>query len=214
MDSNPFSTLVFPKKWRVLPHYLSVEQVKKLLELPDTSSDRGLRDKALLELMYATGLRISEVITLTYENLYLREGFIRVIGKGNKERVIPLGKTAAKILVDYLEKSRPEMLRDKTCPIVFLNRNGTGLSRQGVWKIIKGYGKMIGLSSRITPHTLRHSFATHLVERGADLRSVQMMLGHSSISTTEIYTHVARDKMKQIYDRFHPRAGEKPEGEN
>ena len=213
MDSNPMAALVFPKKWQVLPHYLSIEQVEDLLNLPDTSTDKGLRDKALLELMYATGLRISEVIHLTFDNLYIQEGFIRVLGKGNKERVIPLGKTAAKFLTDYLEQGRPRMLRGKTSGFVFLNRNGEGLSRQGLWKIIKGYGKQIVHASLITPHTLRHSFATHMVERGADLRSVQMMLGHSSISTTEIYTHVAREKVKQMYDRFHPRAAEKTDGE-
>ena len=161
--------------------------------------------------MYATGLRISELINLRSENLYLDENFLRVIGKGNKERVIPFGKKAEKSIQSYLRESRPILLKNKKNEYIFVNRQGEKLSRQGLWKIIKGYGRKIGISSIMTPHILRHSFATHLVEKGADLRSVQMMLGHSSISTTEIYTHVSKEKVKQIYDRFHPRQLDKEE---
>ena len=159
--------------------------------------------------MYATGVRISEVINLKLENLYLEENFLRVMGKGNKERIIPFGQKAKHWLIEYMEKSRSFLLKKKVNEYVFLNRNGEKLTRQGLWKIIKGYGEKISISSSLTPHTLRHSFATHLLEKGADLRSIQLMLGHSSISTTEIYTYIARDKVKKIYDKFHPRSKKK-----
>ena len=177
-DANPVSKIPSPKKWKTLPAYLTIDEVSKLMETPDTKKAIGIRDKAILELMYATGLRISEVITLKLENIYLEENFLRVLGKGNN---------------------------------IFLNRNGEKLSRQGLWKIIKGYGKKLGISTKLTPHILRHSFATHLVEKGADLRSVQIMLGHASISTTEIYTYVARDKVKKVYQRYHPRSKKEKE---
>ena len=209
MDANPVSTISFPKRWKVLPKYLTINQVTELLELPDTHHPIGKRDRAIIELMYATGIRISEAIHLKIDTLYLDENFIRVRGKGNKERVIPLGQKAKDWLTDYLNNSRSVLLKNKTNNVVFLNRNGEKLTRQGIWKMIKGYGKKIGISSKLTPHTLRHSFATHLLEQGADLRSIQMMLGHSSISTTEIYTYLARDKVKKIYDKFHPRSKKK-----
>lgn len=206
IDSNPVSNISFPKKWKVLPKYLSINQVTELLDLPDTNKPMGRRDKAVLELMYATGLRISEVVNLKIGQIYLEENFLRVMGKGNKERVIPFGGKAKECLDEYMNSSRPILLKKKVSDLVFLNRNGEKLTRQGLWKIIKGYGKKIGISSTLTPHTLRHSFATHLLEKGADLRSIQLMLGHSSISTTEIYTYIARDKVKKTYDKYHPRS--------
>jgi integrase/recombinase XerD len=212
IDSNPITAIPFPRKWKLLPKYMTVDQVSQLLELPDTASPFGQRDKAVLELMYATGLRISEVASLKMEDLYMDENFVRVMGKGGKERIVPFGKKAEQALQRYLEEGRPALLKDArttgSSTVVFLNRSGQRLSRQGLWKIIKGYGKRLGISAILTPHTLRHSFATHLVEKGADLRSVQMMLGHASIATTEIYTYVSRDRVKKVYDRFHPR-GEK-----
>jgi integrase/recombinase XerD len=207
-DTNPISSIDFPKKWKVLPKYLTIEQVLSLLNMPDMTKPRGIRDKAILELMYGTGLRISEATGLKNENLYLEENFIRILGKGNKERVIPLGEKAKKFLEIYLKESRGKFLKDGNTPYIFLNRKGKNLTRQGLWKIIKAYGQKMGISGTLTPHTLRHSFATHLVEKGADLRSVQMMLGHASISTTEIYTYVSKDKVKKIYEKYHPRGNE------
>lgn len=205
IDYNPISMIASPKKWKALPNYLTIDQVSELLESPELTTPLGQRDKAILELMYATGLRISEVIHLKLNNLYMEEGFLRVTGKGSKERVVPFGETAKEYLEQYLEKTRPELLKHKFTDVVFLNRNGEPLSRQGLWKVIKGYGKKTGVASQLSPHILRHSFATHLLEKGADLRSIQMMLGHSSISTTEIYTYVAKTRVKQIYDKYHPR---------
>lgn len=211
MDHNPFSSLEFPKKWKVLPHYMTVSQVLALLNAPDQTNPLGVRDRAILELMYGTGLRISETTELRLENIYAREHFIRVRGKGNRERVIPLGDQAEKHLGTYLRDIRPNLVKNRDTSVVFLNRNGGKMTRQGLWKIIKGYGKKLGMASRLTPHTLRHSFATHMVEKGADLRSVQMMLGHSSIATTEIYTYLTKDKVKKMYDRYHPRSSPKKE---
>jgi integrase/recombinase XerD len=208
VESSPITAVPFPKQWKLLPKYISIKQVTDLLELPDSGTTFGKRDKAILELMYATGLRISEVSGLRIENLYTEEYFLRVMGKGNKERLVPFGKAARSALDEYLERGRNALLGNNKNDFVFLNRNGKQLSRQGLWKIIKGYAKKLGISSILTPHTLRHSFATHLVEKGADLRSVQMMLGHASISTTEIYTHVSRERVKRVYDRFHPRSEE------
>lgn len=205
IDYNPISMIASPKKWKALPKYLTIDQVSELLEGPELATPFGQRDKAILELMYATGLRISEVIHLKLNNLYMEEDFLRVMGKGSKERVVPFGETAKEYLGQYLEKARPVLLKNKFTDVVFLNRNGEPFSRQGLWKVIKGYGKKVGVASQLSPHVLRHSFATHLLERGADLRSIQMMLGHSSISTTEIYTYVAKTRVKQIYDKYHPR---------
>lgn len=206
IDFNPAANIAFPKKWKVLPKYLSIAQVEELLNLPDNKKPFGQRDKAILELMYATGLRISEVIGLKFDNLYLEESFLRVVGKGNKERVVPFGEKAEQFIQEYLKTSRPKLLKHKQSDYLYLNRNGERLSRQGLWKIIKGYGRQLGISATLTPHTLRHSFATHLLEKGADLRSIQLMLGHASISTTEIYTYVAKQRVKKVYDQFHPRS--------
>jgi integrase/recombinase XerD len=205
IDYNPISMIASPKKWKALPKYLTIDQVSELLESPELTTPFGQRDKAILELMYATGLRISEVLHLILNNLYMEEGFLRVRGKGSKERVVPFGETAKEYLGQYLEKARPVLLKNKFSDVVFLNRSGEPFSRQGLWKVIKGYGKKLGMVSQLSPHVLRHSFATHLLEKGADLRSIQMMLGHSSISTTEIYTYVAKTRVKQIYDKYHPR---------
>ena len=208
VEGNPFSGLPLPRKWKSLPKYLTVEQVTALLERPDVSTPLGLRNKAILELMYGTGLRISEVCGLRREDTYLAESFLRVIGKGGRERVVPLGDTAAGWIARYAEEARPGLIKGAAVEELFVNHHGRRLSRQGLWKIIKGYARELGLSADLTPHTLRHSFATHLVEEGADLRSVQMMLGHASITTTEIYTHVSRGKIRSHYEKFHPRGGE------
>lgn len=209
VDVNPVSQIAYPKRWKTLPKYLSIDEVSQLLELPNLNTKLGLRDKAILELMYATGLRISEVVNLKLENIYFEESFLRILGKGNKERIVPFGKIASKHMKEYLQKSRPQLLKQGGSDFVFLNRSGNKLTRQGLWKVIKGYGKKIGISNKLSPHVLRHSFATHLVEKGADLRSIQMMLGHSNITTTEIYTYIARERVKKIYDQFHPRSKKK-----
>lgn len=206
MDYNPISNIESPKKWKTLPKYLTIEQVDKLLELPDLGTPIGQRDKAALELMYASGLRISEVITLKNANLYMDDNFLRVMGKGSKERVIPFGEKAREFMASYLSTTRPLLLKKNTSDYVFLNHHGKPFTRQGLWKIIKGYARTLGVSNTLTPHTLRHSFATHLLEKGADLRSIQLMLGHANISTTEIYTYVAKNRVKKIYDQYHPRS--------
>ena len=206
IDYNPISTIASPQKWKSLPKYLTIEQVTELMECPKLNTPIGQRDKAILELIYATGMRISEVLNLKCGNVYMEEGFLRVLGKGKKERVIPFGETAKHFLAQYLESARPILLKGKTGDIVFLNRWGRPFTRTGMWKIIKDYGKKIGIGKQLTPHVLRHSFATHLLEKGADLRSIQLMLGHASISTTEIYTYVAKSRIKQVYDQFHPRS--------
>lgn len=202
---NPLSGIKGIRQAKSLPTYLTMEEIEKLLSLPELSSPTGKRDKAILELMYATGLRVSEVVELKMEELELDEGFIYVMGKGGKRRMVPTGEIALKYLSIYLNV-REEYFEGKGSPFVFLNYKGEPLTRQGLWKIIKGYGRKIGIGDKLTPHTLRHSFATHLLERGADLRSIQIMLGHSRISTTQIYTHIATERLKRIWERFHPRA--------
>jgi integrase/recombinase XerD len=209
LEFSPVSGIALPKKWARLPKYLSLEEVSRLLVAPETASVIGQRDRAVMELMYATGLRISEVVQLRAADIYLEEGFLRVHGKGGKERIVPFSEVARDCLKSYLRSSRPALIKKGDVEQVFLNYNGEMLSRQGLWKMIKGYGAKVGLSARLTPHVLRHSFATHLVEKGADLRSVQMLLGHSSITTTEIYTHLAKGQLKRIYDQFHPRGKKK-----
>jgi integrase/recombinase XerD len=209
LEFSPVAAVSLPKKWLKLPKYLSIEEVSRLLEMPDQSTVIGKRDKAVLELMYATGLRISEVAQLKLADVYLDEGFLRVLGKGGKERIVPFNEISRDCLRNYLDLSRPALVKQERPEQIFVNYSGEMFSRQGLWKMIKGYGLKVGLASRLTPHMLRHSFATHLVEKGADLRSVQMLLGHSSITTTEIYTHLAKDQVKRIYDQFHPRSKKK-----
>ena len=205
LEYNPVTNVSFPKKWKVLPKYLTITEVENLINAPDLTRPIGIRDKAIIDIMYSTGMRISETISITVNNLYLEDNFIRVTGKGNKERIVPFGKKAGESVQKYLKQGRLHLLKKLSSEYVFLNRYGRQLSRQGLWKILKGYGKLLGIAHKLTPHTLRHSFATHLLEKGADLRSIQMILGHSSISTTEIYTHIAKDRLKAVYDNFHPR---------
>jgi integrase/recombinase XerD len=209
LEFSPVSAVSLPKKWIKLPKYLSIDDISLLLETPDPSTVIGKRDKAILELMYATGLRISEVVGLKLTDIYLDEGFLRVLGKGGKERIVPCNDISRDCLRDYFDHSRPLLVKQGRPEQVFVNYSGAMFSRQGLWKMICAYGRKAGLAGRLTPHVLRHSFATHLVERGADLRSVQMLLGHSSITTTEIYTHLAKDQVKKVYDQFHPRSKKK-----
>lgn len=207
-ENNPMQYVQTPKKKEVLPKVLSMSEVEKLLEAPDVEREIGLRDRAILEVMYATGLRISELVHLRMDELHLTMGFIQTVGKGNKERIIPIGGEAIKWLTEYLEYSRT-LLSSRAVeesPYVFLNARGKGLTRQGVWKNLKKLVQQTGIKQNVTPHMLRHSFATHLLENGADLRIVQELLGHSDISTTQIYTHITKARMKDVYDEFHPRA--------
>jgi integrase/recombinase XerD len=199
------SVLDSPKLWKHLPETLSLPEVEEIISKPNTRNCIGLRDRAVLELMYATGLRVSELVNLTVDNVNLEVGFLRCIGKGNKERIVPVGRQAQSAIEKYLSKSRIKLNKSKTQNNLFLSRLGRKISRQSFWKIIKKYTALAGIKKEITPHTLRHSFATHLLERGADLRVVQEMLGHSDISTTQIYTHINKDRLKSIHHKFHPR---------
>jgi integrase/recombinase XerD len=206
---DPSINLESPKIRRHLPGYLRLEEVEKLLEQPDAKTPTGLRDRAMLEVLYSTGLRVSELISLGVNDLDAKVGCVRCIGKGDKERIVPVGKKALGMVEKYLREGRPPLLRTAKAssgPALFINRRGVALSRVGVWKILSAYGRRAGLRIALTPHMLRHSFATHLLERGADLRSVQLMLGHADISTTQIYTHVVEERLKQIYKAHHPRA--------
>jgi len=209
IPEDPSINLESPKIRRHLPGYLRLEEVEKLLEQPDSQTPTGLRDRAMLEVLYSTGLRVSELIGLGVSDLDPKVGCVRCIGKGDKERIVPVGKKALGMVDKYLREGRPQLLRNAKAssgPALFVNRRGVGLSRVGVWKILSAYGRRAGLRVALTPHMLRHSFATHLLERGADLRSVQLMLGHADISTTQIYTHVVEERLKQIYKAHHPRA--------
>lgn len=203
---NPAADFDPPKSVVYLPQTLSPEEVDALLASPDTGNPSGLRDKALLELMYATGLRVSECVNLETAHANLEAGYLRTMGKGSKERLVPMGDEARNWIKRYLTEARPVLLKNRHCPFLFLNRRGTGLSRQYIWRKIKEYGLIAGIRKKISPHGLRHSFATHLIEGGADLRAVQMMLGHSDIATTQIYTHVTRERLKKIHHQYHPRA--------
>ena len=205
IDENPVSNIDLAKVWMRLPDTLSKEEVNILLEKPDLKTLLGVRDAAMLELMYATGIRVSELVSLTTNNVNWQMGYLIVLGKGSKERIVPIGRTAFECLNTYLEKARPKLLREDTTNIIFLNRSGKGLTRQGFWKIVRKYAMKAGLMKKVHPHTFRHSFATHLLEGGADLRSVQVMLGHSDISTTQIYTHITRERLKDIHKKYHPR---------
>lgn len=205
LKTDPSSLIDSPRLWKKIPEILTENEVDALLNQPDVRDKQGIRDKAILEIFYATGMRVSEAVNLKVDDLNLDIGFLRCIGKGNKERVIPLGKKAISSLKRYLEISRPRLLKNKASEFLFLNRFGKKISRQSLWKIIKKYARQARIKKPIRPHTLRHSFATHLLERGADLRSVQEMLGHSNISTTQIYTHINKDRLKAIHRMFHPR---------
>lgn len=199
---NPTVSLRLPKSWVPLPRFLTFEEVDRLIAAPDTGTAAGLRDRAMIEVLYATGLRVTELVMLTLDRVEVANGVVRSVGKGEKERVVPLGESAADAVRAYLDEGRPRT----TEPWLFLNYRGKRLTRAGLWLILRGHGERARIDKRITPHMLRHSFATHLLERGADLRSVQIMLGHADISTTEIYTHVIRERLKQIYRSHHPRA--------
>lgn len=205
LKKSPASGLTSPKTWFSLPKFLTIEEVDRLLSRPDETNIRGVRDKAMLEVLYAGGLRVSELIRLQPKNLNLNEGFLLCLGKGGKERIVPLGGSAVRAVARYLEEARPRLLK-KPEGALFLTRRGEPFTRQGFWKMLREYAEGAGLSSRISPHILRHTFATHLLERGADLRSVQLMLGHSQITTTQIYTHVSRERLRRVYEKYHPRA--------
>jgi len=203
---DPSAHLESPRTWRPLPKTLTPEEVERLLAAPSTATPRGLRDAAMLEVLYGTGLRVSELVGLRLGDLRLDAGYLRCWGKGSKERVVPLGGEADARLQRYLAEARPILLRGLRSDTLFVNHRGGTLTRQGFWKIIKGYGVSAGISSALSPHLVRHAFATHLLENGADLRALQILLGHADISTTQIYTHVNRERLKRIYDDFHPRA--------
>jgi integrase/recombinase XerD len=205
IESSPARLLGAPKLPRKLPDVLTRDEVDMLLAQPDPSNQRGQRDKAMLELLYATGLRVSELVGLQMSNINLEAGYVRMVGKGSKERMVPMGTKASEVLKAYLTEARGKLLKNRSSSYLFLNSRGEGLTRQGFWKIIKKYGKKAGIRKEITPHKLRHSFASHLLEGGADLRSVQVMLGHADISTTQIYTHITRERLKQIHEKYHPR---------
>ncbi|MFC1630993.1 site-specific tyrosine recombinase XerD [Candidatus Omnitrophota bacterium] len=194
-----------PKLWKTLPEVLTHQEVERLLRTPNLKSKLGLRDKAFLELIYATGMRVSEIVNLKLNDLNLDMNFVKCIGKGQKERIIPLGKFAQQSLSRYTARARPELSKQIDQPYLFISRLGKKISRQTFWKIIKAYSEKAKIKKEITPHTLRHSFATHLLERGADLRTVQEMLGHSDISTTQIYTHINKERLRQIHRKYHPR---------
>jgi integrase/recombinase XerD len=206
---DPSLNLESPKIRRSLPGYLRLQEIEHLLAQPDDKTPIGLRDHAMLDVLYSTGLRVSELIGLRVMDLDRSVGCVRCIGKGDKERIVPIGKKALALVDRYLRDARPKLVpagKQVNSPTLFINRRGSSLSRVGVWKILSGYGRRAGLRIPLTPHMLRHSFATHLLEGGADLRSVQLMLGHSDISTTQIYTHVVEERLKQIYKAHHPRA--------
>ncbi len=207
LDKDPSLYVETPKPEKRVPNILSIAEVEVLLDAPRTSTPIGLRDKAMLEVLYATGIRVSELISLNVGDANPAIGFIRCTGKRLKERIVPLGRIAAETLASYLETARAQLLNGAEEEALFVNRQGTRLSRQGFWKMIKRYAEEASIDKAITPHTLRHSFAVHLLENGADLRAVQEMLGHSDISTTQIYLHAAGTTMKEVYDRTHPRAG-------
>jgi integrase/recombinase XerD len=207
LDNDPSLHMNTPKVTRRLPKALNINEVEDLLNSPRMETAHGVRDKAMLEVLYATGIRVSELVSLNVSSVNLGMGFLRVIGKGSKERIIPLGRISIQYLGEYIQTKRNHLIKPHTeLDVLFLNHLGTRLTRQGFWKIIKKYAIKAQIIKDITPHTLRHSFATHLLENGADLRSVQEMLGHADISTTQIYTHVTKTRMKEVYDQTHPRA--------
>ncbi len=205
LSTDPTQHLVLPRQWKTLPKYLSMEQVDALLEAPDETKPNGLRDRAMLQLLYATGLRVTELCTVEIGGVNLNVGIVRVIGKGRKERLVPLGRSAMRAIESYIERGRKQPA-GRNARYLFLTNRGGPMTRQAFWKLLKNYGKHVGLWQNLTPHVLRHSFATHLLERGADLRSLQTMLGHADISTTEIYTHVLRARLRATVDQHHPRS--------
>ena len=212
LAENPADDLHPPKAWPALPKFLSLEEVDQLITQPDVTTPLGLRDRAMFELLYATGMRVSELVKVRAVDLRLDEEYLTCVGKGSKERIIPIGEQATTWVRRYQQEGRARLVvarkgaRAPASPRLFLNARGGALSRVGFWKILKGHGRRAGITSALSPHVLRHSFATHLLERGADLRAIQMMLGHADLSTTQIYTHVLEARLRNVYDRFHPRA--------
>ncbi len=205
LKKDATTQLTTPSTWLALPKFLTVAEAEALLQAPDEKKPRGLRDRAMLEVLYGSGLRVTELATLKTAEINLDDGFLVCRGKGGKERIVPLGRSSCKAIKRYLEEVRP--LADAGGrEELFLSRRGRPFTRQGVWKLLRQHAAKAGLSAKISPHVLRHSFATHLLERGADLRSVQLMLGHSQITTTQIYTHVSRERIRRVYDKYHPRA--------
>ena len=205
LSTNPAEEIESPKTDKTLPEILSLEEVETLLEQPDPQIPQGMRDRAMLEMLYATGMRVSELTQLQVNHVHLEAGYVLVYGKGSKERIVPIGNEAIKWARRYMGETRERLLKKRESPFLFVNRSGKPMSRQHFWKSIKAYGRRAGIRKRITPHLLRHSFASHLLEGGADLRSVQLMLGHVDISTTQIYTHVTGERLKKIHQRYHPR---------
>jgi integrase/recombinase XerD len=212
LTRNPTEDLRAPRAWPALPKFLSADEVDKLIGQPNVSTPLGLRDRAMFEVLYATGMRVSELVGLRNRDLHLAERYVTCIGKGNKERIVPIGDQAAEWVERYQQTGRPRLIKGtsdraaRASPRLFVNARGGALSRVGFWKILKGQGRSAGLRSALSPHIVRHSFATHLLERGADLRAIQMMLGHADLSTTQIYTHVLEARLRTVYERFHPRA--------
>ena len=206
IEADPAEDLRAPRAWPALPKYLDLEEVDRLLAQPDPSTPRGTRDKALIELLYATGLRVTELLSLKAGDISLDAGYLTCIGKGDKQRIVPIGHAAADWVRRYMAEARPALLKGRKSNWLFVNaKGGTQLSRVGFWKVLKEYGVKAGISRGLSPHVLRHSFATHLLDRGADLRAIQMMLGHADLSTTQIYTHVLEARLRAVYDKFHPR---------
>jgi len=206
LERSPADDLQPPRAWPALPKFLSLDEVDRLIAQPDVATSRGLRDRAMIELLYATGLRVSELVGVRAIDLHADEHYLTCVGKGSKERIVPIGDQASEWIARYRSTARHELLKGRTTSRLFVNMRGGPLSRAGFWKILKAYARRAGLPASLSPHMLRHSFATHLLERGADLRAIQMMLGHADLSTTQIYTHVLEQRMRSIYDQFHPRA--------
>jgi integrase/recombinase XerD len=204
--SDPSEHLHAPRQWQTIPKYLNLDQIEKLIQAPDLTKPTGLRDRAMLELLYATGLRVSELCRLGKSDIDTSLGYLRTTGKGNKQRLVPVGEAALKAVADYLSEGRDALLKRRPSRYLFVTARGGCLTRQAFWKLLGGYGRKAGIFRGLTPHVIRHSFATHLLEGGADLRSVQAMLGHADISTTQIYTHVMRSRLRQTVDQHHPRA--------
>jgi len=204
LQSSPADDLRPPRAWPALPKFLSIEDVDVLIAQPDVTTPKGLRDRAMIELLYATGMRVSELVNVRGADLHLAEQYLTCIGKGNKERLIPIGEQAADWIARYRREARPKLVR-RACDAFFVNTCGRPMSRVGFWKLLKQYGRKANLPRTLSPHVVRHSFATHLLERGADLRAIQLMLGHADLSTTQIYTHVLEARLRTVYDRFHPR---------
>jgi len=205
IDEDPSANVMSPKLGRPLPKALSEDEVERLICAPNLKKPIGLRDRAMLELLYATGLRVSELVNLTVSEINLMHGLVRVIGKGGKERLVPLGESAVEYVTEYANTARPDLLKQRPSDSMFVTSRGSSMSRQAFWYLIKKYAKQVGIDQHLSPHTLRHAFATHLLNHGADLRSIQMLLGHADLSTTQIYTHIARERLQSMHQKHHPR---------